>query len=137
MWALGRDGPSFVVGSLGVEFAIVAYWLSSGVVQLSKRFPSPGLVDKIVAISGSAALMTASQIQDAFDSGFAGIRLDGTGLIDPQTADAVRDGAVHQALAALGAGESVILYSSQIEPRRHLGRSSDHDAPTFSGLSAN
>lgn len=112
IWDFGQENPAFVVGSSGVEFALSAYWEASGVTRPPKSFPSPGAVDKIVAISGSAAPMTAAQIQDALGRGFAGIRLDSAGLIDPQTVNVVRDGAIQQALAVLGAGESVILYSA-------------------------
>jgi len=112
IWDLGQVGSTFVVGSSGVEFALTAYWQSTGVTHPPKMFSSPGPVDQIVAISGSAAPMTAAQIQHALDHDFAGIRLDSAGLVDPKTADATREQAIQQALSVLQNGQSVILFSA-------------------------
>lgn len=112
LWKLGQTRSTFVVGSSGIEFALTNYWQSSGQVITSKTFPSQKPVDRIVAISGSAAPMTANQIQHALDHGFVGIRLDSVGLIDPQTANDVRENAISQALSILQKGQSVILLSA-------------------------
>lgn len=120
LWRLGLEKPAFIVGSSGVEFALTAYWQSSGQVASPKSFPSPGAVDRIVAISGSAAPMTANQIQHAFTHNFVGVRLDGVALVDPQAADRERARAVQQALSILQSGKSALLYTAMGPDDPHI-----------------
>ncbi len=112
LWHMGQNGRTFVVGSSGVEFALAECWQTKGVIEPPKSFESPGPVDRIVAISGSAAPMAARQMQFAFEHGFEGIRLDATSLIDPGLVDDAREQAIQQALESLQKGNSVILYSA-------------------------
>jgi uncharacterized protein YgbK (DUF1537 family) len=126
MWSLGEKTPAFVVGSSGVEFALTAYWRASGMVPPPKELASPGPVGQIVAISGSAAPMTAAQIQHALDRGFVGIRLDSTGLIDPQTSEDARAQAVRKAFEVLLNGQSVILFSAFGSDDIQIAETKDH-----------
>ncbi len=78
LWQVGRlidnlsqQAQSFVVGSSGVEFALVEYWQSKNEIQAPRRFQSPGAVDQIVAMSGSASPWTAVQLNWAFENGFS------------------------------------------------------------------
>jgi uncharacterized protein YgbK (DUF1537 family) len=112
IWSLGRDRSTFVVGSSGVEFALTAHWISSGQVASPRPIVSPGPVDQIIAIAGSASPITAKQIQYALDHGFVGVRLDSVGLINPQTVDKARENAIKQALSILKNGRSVIFFSA-------------------------
>lgn len=112
LWNQGMQKPVFTVGSSGVEFALTAYWQTTNVVEPPQALTHPGAVEQIVAISGSAAPMTASQIERAIESGFQGIRLNSVNLIDPQTAESERQRAVKETLEGLQDGHSVILYSA-------------------------
>jgi uncharacterized protein YgbK (DUF1537 family) len=112
IWSQRGDRPVFMVGSSGVEYALATYWQSIGLVQSPPPLQSPGPVDQLVVISGSASPVTAAQIDWSLANGFCGIRLDAPRLIDPQTSAAERESVVEQALRALGEGNSVLLYSA-------------------------
>lgn len=112
VWSMRGEKPVMVVGSSGVEYAMTAYWQDASVVQAPDAMPSPGAVDKIAAISGSASPVTAEQMQRAIDSGFHPVRLNSAALIDPDSADAARNDALSQAVTALEADRSVILFST-------------------------
>lgn len=112
IWRFGKEKPCFCVGSSGVEFALTAYWQSTGVVQPPGMISPPSTVDQIVAVSGSVSPVTASQIQWALDRGFCGIGLLSDRLIDPDGVEAERLRVVNEALSLLKNGESVILYSA-------------------------
>lgn len=106
------ESPLFVVGSSGVEKALVLHE------QAGQRLSQPevpqavGAVEQLIVVSGSAAPMTAQQIQWAGDHGFALIRLNAAQLVDPMLADDARKTAVGEALEYLRNGASVLLYSA-------------------------
>ena len=109
---LGRQAQSFVVGSSGVEFALVEYWRSRDEIQAPQPFRSPGPVDQIVAMSGSASPWTAAQLNWAFENGFYGIQLNSARLIDPARREMERKSLIAQAIPLIQEGQSVILYSA-------------------------
>lgn len=102
------DAP-FVVGSSGVEDALVAHWQAAGVVADSAEFPPLDPVDKLLVISGSASPVSAEQIRVAGEHGFALLRLDVRGLVESADAQSV---VVAQAKQLLDSGKSVVLYSA-------------------------
>ncbi len=110
--ALQGEAPLFAVGSSGIEYALTACWQRDGLITTPPPLPSPGAVDRLLVMSGSAAPQSSAQITWALDNGFHGIRLDSAGLIDPQQAGAVSQSAVAEAESALREGRSVILYSA-------------------------
>jgi uncharacterized protein YgbK (DUF1537 family) len=112
MWSLREAKTAFLVGSSGVEYALIAHWQGSNFIQPPPPPRSPGAVEQIAVISGSAAPQTAAQCRWAMDHGFVGIRLDSTALIDSNRADSARHNALSQALDGLRAGKSVLLYSA-------------------------
>lgn len=107
------DAPLYVVGSSGVEYALIRHWQATGAVNESPALPSLGPVDQLVVVSGSGSPTTAQQITWAEHNGFVTIRLDSLALIDPATAEAESNRAVAAGLAALGAGHSVVLYNAR------------------------
>ncbi len=112
LWSLGQRAPTFVVGSSGVEFALTEHWQAEGLIQAPPGFASPGPVEKIVAISGSASPWTASQIQWALARGFQGIPIDSLRLVDENTRAAERSRLVEQAIQVIAGGHSPLLYSA-------------------------
>ncbi len=111
IWDLKGETQVFLVGSSGFQFALAHYWHSEGIYDKPPLTESPGAVDQLVVMNGSAAPATAEQIAWATQHGYEGIQLDSPALIDPETSDAVRASAVAAALSALGSGKSVVLYS--------------------------
>lgn len=112
IWELRGDKPVFIVGSSGLENALTGHLQQIGVVEKPQPLKSPGSVDQLVVVSGSAAPGTAEQIDYALERGFTGIRLNSPNLVNPETADAERENAILQMLAVLGNGQSVLLYSA-------------------------
>lgn len=112
IWQRRNEQPVFMAASSGVEYALVAHWQQIGLAHKPPPPASPGPVDQLVIISGSAAPQTAAQITWAIDNGFVPIRLDGPRLVDPDTADSAREAVITAALAELGAGRSVVMFSA-------------------------
>lgn len=109
----------FVVGSSGVEYALAAHWGLSDQVAESR----PDRVEQLMVLSGSCSPVTARQIHFARQQGFAAIRLEaasaarGEGMAE----------AAEQALAALGQGRSVVLYTAA-GPEDHIALSDARNA---------
>jgi len=109
---LKQQRQGFVVGSSGVEFALTAYWQSQNEIQAPEHFISPGPVDQVVVMSGSASPWTASQLDLAFEKGFQEIQLDSASLVDPATQETERNRLIYQSIELIKAGNNVILYSA-------------------------
>jgi 3-oxoisoapionate kinase len=114
IWSQRSDRTLFVVGSSGVEYALTAHWRSAGVIPRSNDFSrSAAAAEQIVVVSGSCSPVTGGQIEWALANGFVGIELDAARLADPDTCAAARAAAQQQALNALSAGRSVVLFSAR------------------------
>lgn len=77
MWE-GRDANRFIVGSQGVEYALVRHWQDTGKIANIAAPQGIGRSDKMVVVSGSVSPTTADQIAWAKANGFAGIAFDAT-----------------------------------------------------------
>jgi uncharacterized protein YgbK (DUF1537 family) len=128
VWSLRGDQPIFAVGSSGLEYALTAYWQQAGVIAVPQPLPSPGPVDQLLVVAGSAAPTTAEQIDFATAQGFVGVRLNAPRLIDPETADAERAASVETALRLLAEGRSVLLYSSHGPDDEAISATNQHMA---------
>lgn len=91
---LWRHQPRFVVGSQGIQYALVEHWRASGQLPAPPAAACAGPVACLPVVSGSVSPVSAAQIAWAEDNGFAIILLDAAGIArgDP--------GAVSDALAA-------------------------------------
>ncbi|MCA0454368.1 MAG: four-carbon acid sugar kinase family protein [Chloroflexi bacterium] len=112
VWAQRGERPIFSVSSSGLEYALTAHWQQTGFIEAPPPLPSVGAVEQLLIISGSAAPGTAGQIQWAMANDFEAVRLDGVKLVDPALADAERERVIEQALASLGQGRNLLLYSA-------------------------
>jgi uncharacterized protein YgbK (DUF1537 family) len=71
-----RDRLDFVVGSQGVEYALVRHWIASGMLEPAAPVRGAGKADRIAAVSGSVSPMTATQLDWARGNGFALLEFD-------------------------------------------------------------
>jgi uncharacterized protein YgbK (DUF1537 family) len=110
IWTRRPSKHTFVAGSSGVEYALVAYWRSTGQLPALAPHAEPGEVDRIVVVSGSCSPATESQLRYAMEKGYAGLRLDARKLTGGDEAETRR--AVEAALRRLAEGRSVALYSA-------------------------
>ena len=98
----------FVLGSQGVESALIAHFRAEGWLKAAPPRPRPTRVERLVVVSGSASAVTARQIAWAEARGWPVIRLDTAALFGPGASAAVA-GAIEQASNALGQGKTPIV----------------------------
>ena len=103
LWTRPVGAQMFVVGSSGLDYALMAYWRAAGLIPEPPEFPDPGPVDRLVVISGSCSPVTEKQLRWAIANGFVGVPLE------PQ---ASFEGPRSRALESLSAGRSVALYTA-------------------------
>jgi uncharacterized protein YgbK (DUF1537 family) len=110
IWTRRPSKHTFVAGSSGLEYALVAYWRSTGQLPVLVPHAEPGEVDRIIVVSGSCSPATESQLRYAMEKGYAGLRLDACKLAGGDEAETRR--AIEAALRRLAEGRSVALYSA-------------------------
>lgn len=104
-------GQAFVIGSQGVEDALVAALVADG-----HALPTPcpaGPVDRIVIGSGSCSPETEQQIARAEAAGFAVIPLNAAVAVDRRAWRSASAYAEEAAFAALEKGQSVVMASAR------------------------
>jgi uncharacterized protein YgbK (DUF1537 family) len=111
IWEHG-SARQFVVGSQGVEQALVAYWRATGQMSSSAAAASCAAVKRIAAVSGSVSPITAAQIRRAESQGFELIHIDATLAVDEQRLAVEVARATQAALAALDAGHDPLLHTA-------------------------
>ena len=107
-----RSRNPFLVGSSGVEYALTAWWRSSGLLPPPVEFPSAGETDRIIVVSGSGSPVTESQIRWAMARGFGAVAIDVTRLLEDESAATESARVLRLALAELEAGRSVVLHTA-------------------------
>ncbi len=118
LWERRPSVETFVVGSSGLEYALVAHWRATEQLPSKTEPPPVGGSDRLLVVSGSCAPTTEQQIRWAKANGFIGIRLDITKLSEGQDSEAIA-----AATRALKQGRSVVLYSA-------LGPQDQHFIPS-------
>ncbi|MER9352875.1 four-carbon acid sugar kinase family protein [Mesorhizobium sp. M0514] len=111
IWRVRKPGGLFVVGSSGIEYALLAEWASNGTVRAEPGFSPPGAADRIAVVSGSCSPTTERQIRHALTDGFDGIEVDPVELVSEVSGDAIARAAA-AGRASLEAGRSVVLYTA-------------------------
>jgi len=110
LWTRRPASGSFIVGSSGVEYALVAYWQASGLLPGLPQFAPVLEVDRLVVVSGSCSPNTERQILWALGHGFVGIPVDADALVAGD--EATGRGLLDKALLELAKGKSVVLYTA-------------------------
>lgn len=107
-----RQKGQFVLGSQGIEYALIAYWQASGALPPAKPPSGAGPVEDIVAVSGSVSPVTADQISWAAANGFETIRLDAASVADDCAMQAAEDAAVRAALDVAKTGAAPLILTA-------------------------
>ena len=118
---LADGGGRLILGSQGVELALIAHWRASG--GLAPEKPRPPLRSaKLAVASGSVSEGTAAQIDAAKAAGFKTVALDTSSLLDGEVSD------LSDATTALHQGTSVILHTAlgPEDPRLPATRDRQH-----------
>ena len=105
-----RDKLRLLVGSQGVEYALIEHWQRAGLIAAAASVASAGAVHQIIAVSGSVSPITAEQIAWSGANGFGLVRLDAARLLSD--AAAVEALATQAALALIGRGQSPLILTA-------------------------
>ena len=112
IWSRRGDGP-FVVGSHGVEQALIEYWRASG------RLPPPGAAASaskranIVVVSGSVSSVTAVQIEWALVNGFDYVEINALTALDERAWAGELEEAGRSARQSLSLGRSPLIATAR------------------------
>jgi uncharacterized protein YgbK (DUF1537 family) len=107
-----RDQRLFAVGSQGLEYALVAHWQATGLLNKPQDEFRAAPVERIIAVSGSCSPVTAGQIAFAEQNGFSGIRLDAARAVDTAAWEKELGRAADRALAAIGRGQDPLVFTA-------------------------
>ncbi|SDB54602.1 four-carbon acid sugar kinase family protein [Bauldia litoralis] len=109
-----RDANPFVVGSQGVEYALVRYWQEHGLIETRGAAGSIGRADRMVAVSGSVSPTTGEQIGWSRTNGFDCIAFDAAlACGDPASLAAETARVVDRAIAALERGADPLIHTAE------------------------
>jgi 3-oxoisoapionate kinase len=111
LWSQRGRNP-FIVGSQGVEHALLEHWRGQGLIALPDALPLLTKVDHIAVVSGSCSPITAAQIHHAASQGFHLIRLDSLLALNDSQWAAELNRCVDEAVAAFHAGHDPLVYSA-------------------------
>lgn len=109
--AMAQEADPFIIGSSGVEYALIAHWRERDDIGAPRIFAPPGKVDRIAVVSGSVSPTTERQIRHALDNGFSAIEVDPALLAGAGQA-AATETAVQQAIEVLHQGQSPIIHTA-------------------------
>ena len=132
LWQRSAAKPMFVVGSSGVEYALVAHWRETGL--LAHDAPAMTLTPgpRLVVLSGSCSPVTARQIGLAVsEHGFADVAVDVTQLTDGDAARREQQRIIDAMADHLRAGRCPIAHLAcgpddpRIDQVRHAGLHGD------------
>ncbi len=108
LWETALQEPQFVVGSSGVEYALLREWDRRGLLT-PPDWPDAEPASPILVVSGSCSPTTENQIQAAVAAGFAPIRLDARAVTGTATQE-LWPAEAAAAIDALDAGRSVCVH---------------------------
>ena len=101
-----------VVGSSGVEYALLGTWRSQGLIGDRPAIDRLATADRMIVVSGSCSAVTETQIRTALGQGFTGIALDYEAIASGQGAEVAFAVALDRGRRVLNEGGSPILYTA-------------------------
>jgi len=107
-----RKAAPFVVGSQGVEYALVSHWCTTGGLSSDISAPRAEARDRIAVVSGSVSPVAARQIAWAGENGFELARFDPASVADEGSLKKELDDVTAASLRAADAGRSPLVYTA-------------------------
>jgi uncharacterized protein YgbK (DUF1537 family) len=109
-----RGTRLFAIGSQGLEYALLSYWYSIGLVCPPAEIEQVAPVGRVVAISGSCSPVTSEQITWAESHGFAALRLDVVKVLgSAEIWQAEKERAIEAALSAVSDGLDPLIFTAR------------------------
>ncbi|MDB5660172.1 MAG: hypothetical protein JWS10_2787 [Cypionkella sp.] len=105
-----RDNLRLLVGSQGIEYALIEHWQREGLLPSASATASAGKVAQIVAVSGSVSPTTAAQIEWSAANGFGLVRLNAATLLSDPTGGEAE--ATASALTIIAQGQSPLILTA-------------------------
>lgn len=109
----------FVIGSSGVEEALVAHWRDSGAIPPPPTLAPAGENGPLLVVCGSCSPVTGRQIRQAVADGFAEVVLSPDRLADNSVAERASTEAVRVVAEKLADGRDVVLHTQAEVPVAH------------------
>ena len=103
----------FVLGSQGVEYALVAHWRATGKLATDHTAPKLSPVGQLFAVSGSCAPTTAAQIDCASHQGFQILDFDAATAVEMSMLNAETARLKDLALRHLSEGRDVLVTTAR------------------------
>jgi uncharacterized protein YgbK (DUF1537 family) len=110
LWQVDRQ--PFVVGSSGVEAALIRYWRAEEIIDEPSAPDAPRGADRLLVLSGSCSPVTQRQIEYAGRNGFTLVKLDAREILSGERSSSVAEKACATAAEALSQGRSVVLFTA-------------------------
>jgi uncharacterized protein YgbK (DUF1537 family) len=108
-----RGAQLFAVGSQGIEYALLAYWESMGLVEAVSEPEGAGDIGPVAVASGSVSIVTAEQIEWSLQKGFTGIQFNAADVIaGEQQRNAAIERVVEVAVQSVSSGSSPIVFTA-------------------------
>jgi 3-oxoisoapionate kinase len=109
----GREQRQFVVGSQGIEYALLAHWRKAGLLGQAPQPTTISKVDRIAIVSGSCSSTTARQIDMAAQNGFEAIAAKTHLVVEAAAWNIELKRLIAAGLQALSQGQSPLIYSAK------------------------
>ncbi len=122
LWDTRGTSP-FVVGSQGVEYALVHHWIEAGLLAPVPQPASIGRAKGMVTVSGSVSPVTAEQIAWSRENGFRTLRFDVIKSCQGQESLVAEVNRLIQAgVEALKDGQDPLIYTAQGPDDKAVGQ---------------
>jgi uncharacterized protein YgbK (DUF1537 family) len=113
IWEQRAKNP-FIVGSQGVEYALVRHWVETNSLPNSMPPDGVGRAHGMVVVSGSVSPTTAKQIAWSRNNGFATIRFDvSTACSENMMLTDEKNRVIKESLAAISAGLDPLICTAE------------------------
>ena len=107
------DGGIFAIGSQGLEYALIAHWHETGLLDAGSEIRQEPEEKQTVVVSGSCSPITAGQIAWAAENGFTPVKLDIVCAVQETAWDREINRAAEEALDIVGKGGNPILHTAE------------------------
>lgn len=131
------NGPVFALGSQGIEYALIAYWRSAGLLPDPEPPRRAAAALPLLVVSGSCSSVTADQIETAEAAGFVVLDVDVSQTATPSAWSREIERLTQSCLVLLGEGRDVIVSTSRHQPSRSTSENDQYQpAPGSSTVMA-
>jgi len=109
-----RNKHRFIVGSQGVEYALIKHFQDKGLLETAPAMPGIGQADRTVIVSGSVSPVTAEQIDWSRTNGFDCIQFDASAVCgDQQILNTEIERVLSAAMEAVDLGKDPLIYTAE------------------------